>query len=412
MTDNIQGRPVEAESDDRHDRDPGGRQGQDTPSDNAAPAVDTTSDSVVDSGKRKPLLIGLAGVVVLLGLLYLLYSVLFAGRSVSTDNAYVAGENAQITPLTQGQVVEVAVMNTQAVRRGQLLMRLDDSDQRIAVAEAEALLAMAQRRYTQSRAQGSAAGASAEAKEAGIPEAQARLASAQADLDKARTDYQRRASLDGSGAVSGEELTSARNVLSAAQAAVSQARASVSQARADAISARQSETATRAATDGLAVGQAPEVRAAMARLATAKLDLSRTVIRAPIDGVIAQRTVQVGQRVTNASVAMVVVPIDRLYVDANFKEDQLGKVRSGQDVEVTSDFYGDDVVYHGKVVGFSGGTGSAFALIPAQNATGNWIKVVQRLPVRIRLDPKELREHPLRVGLSMDAKIDLTSDRH
>lgn len=413
MTENVQGRPVEAGRD--HDVDNGHAPlagetvARDEPQGQPVAAGDGSSASVINEKKRKPLIIGLVIAVVVLGLLYLLYSVLIGGRSVSTDNAYVAGENAQITPLTQGQVAEVAVVNTQPVRKGQLLMRLDDSDQRIAVAEAEAMLAMEQRRYAQSRAQGSAAGATAEAKEAGIPEAQARLASAQADLEKARTDYQRRASLEGSGAVSGEELTSARNVLTAAQAAVSQAQASVAQARADAISARQSETATRAATAGVAVGQAPEVRAAMARLAAAKLDLSRTVIRAPIDGVIAQRTVQVGQRVTNATVAMVVVPIYELYVDANFKEDQLGKVRSGQDAVVTSDFYGDDVVYRGKVVGFSGGTGSAFALIPAQNATGNWIKVVQRLPVRIRLDPKDLRAHPLRVGLSMEAEIDLTS---
>jgi membrane fusion protein (multidrug efflux system) len=418
MTENVQGRIIEPARGSGEDQDyeaveyHGDTSSHDDSKTDGAPGAAAPSASVVDKRKRKPLIIALVVAVLVIGLLYLLYSVFIASRSVSTDNAYVAGENAQITPLTQGQVAEVAVVNTQPVRKGQLLMRLDDSDQRIAVAEAEANLAMAQRRYTESRAQGSAAGASAQAKEAGIPEAQARLLSAQADLAKARTDYQRRASLDGSGAVSGEELTSSRNVLSAAQAAVSQAQASVAQARADAISARQNETATRAATAGLAVDQAPEVRAAMARLANAKLDLSRTVIRAPIDGVVAQRTVQVGQRVTNASVAMVVVPIEQLYVDANFKEDQLGKVRSGQDVEVTSDFYGDDVVYHGKVVGFSGGTGSAFALIPAQNATGNWIKVVQRLPVRIRLDPKELRDHPLRVGLSMEATIDLTSGRH
>jgi membrane fusion protein (multidrug efflux system) len=413
MTDNVQFRPADAARDD--DQPDYGHDTHDAalgkPGADEAPGANASSASVINKSKRKPLIIGLIIVAVLLGMCYFLYSVLIGSRSVSTDNAYVAGENAQITPLTQGQVVEVAVVNTQPVRKGQLLMRLDDSDQRIAVAEAEANLVQAQRSYNQSRAQGSAAGASAQAKEATIPEAQARLVSAQADLEKARTDYRRRASLEGSGAVSGEELTSARNVLAAAQAAVSQAQAGLAQARADAISARQQETASRAATAGLNVGEAPEVRAAAARLAAAKLDLARTVIRAPIDGVVAQRTVQVGQRVTNASVAMVIVPVEQLYVDANFKEDQLGKVHSGQEAEVTSDFYGDDVVYHGRVVGFSGGTGAAFALIPAQNATGNWIKVVQRLPVRIALDPKELREHPLRVGLSMDATIDLMSGR-
>ncbi len=138
------------------------------------------------------------------------------------------------------------------------------------------------------------------------------------------------------------------------------------------------------------------------------LDLERTEVRAPLDGVVSRRNVQVGQRVAPGNSLMVVVPVAQLYVDANFKESQLAKVRTGQAVELISDFYGDEVVYHGKVLGFSGGTGAAFALIPAQNATGNWIKVVQRLPVRIALDPKELAQHPLRVGLSMNATVDLT----
>ncbi len=379
----------------------------DAPKNGAAPA----QGSVIDKSRRRPLLIGVAVVVLVLGLAYFLYDVLIGSKSVTTDNAYVAGENAQITPLTSGQVVEVAVIDTQPVRRGQMLMRLDDQDQRLAVQQAEASLAMAQRRFTQSRAQGSAAGASTQAKQAAVPDAQARLAAARADLERARGEYQRRAALDGSGAVSAEDMSRARNALAAAQATVQQAQAGLVQARADVASARQEQTAATAATAGLAMDAAPEVREAAARLAQARLDLARTVIRSPVDGVIAQRTVQVGQRVTNATVAMVVVPVEQLYVDANFKEDQLGKVRSGQDVELVSDFYGDDVVYHGKVIGFSGGTGSAFALVPAQNATGNWIKVVQRLPVRVALDAAQLRAHPLRVGLSMEATIDLTSHR-
>jgi len=367
--------------------------------------------AVVDKRKRKPMLLGLAAVVAAVAIIYVLYGLVFGGRTVSTDNAYVAGDNAQVTPLTSGQVVEVAVIDTQPVRKGQLLMRLDDEDQRIALEQAEAMLAMSERRFTQSRASGSAAGASAQAKEAAVPQAQARLASAEADLAKARTDYQRRAALEGSGAVSAEELTRARNTMVAAQAAVRQAEAALGQARADAVSARRDEVAANAATVGLGMNEAPEVRAARARLAQAKLDLERTVIRAPFDGIVAQRRVQVGQRVTNTTVAMTIVPIDRLYVEANFKEDQLGKVRPGQRATVTSDFYGSDVVYHGKVMGVAGGTGAAFSLIPAQNATGNWIKVVQRLPVRIELDAAELRKHPLRVGLSMEAEIDLT-DKH
>jgi len=373
-----------------------------TPEDDATP--------VVAKKNRKPLLIGLAIAVVVIGALYLLYDVFIGSRSVSTDNAYVAGESAQVTPLTSGRITDVMVTDTQSVKKGQILFRIEDTDQKIAVAQAEALLTLSQRRYSQSRAQGAAATASADAEAAAVPEAQAKLSSASAALDKARTDYSRRAALAGSGAVSAEELTTAKNALADAQASYKQASAALGQARANAVSARKNETATNALTQGTTVSTAPEVRAAQARLAQARLDLERTVVRAPVDGVVSKRTVQVGQKVESGNTAMIIVPVNQLYVDANFKENQLGKVRPGQDATVTSDFYGSDVVYHGKVVGFAGGTGAAFSLIPAQNATGNWIKVVQRLPVRIALDPKELREHPLRVGLSMEAEIDLTSN--
>jgi len=152
----------------------------------------------------------------------------------------------------------------------------------------------------------------------------------------------------------------------------------------------------------------PAVRAAVARVQQAQLDVKNTVIRAPIDGVVTQRKVQIGQRVAQGTPIMTIVPVGQLYIDANFKERQLRRVRIGMPAEVTADIYGGDVVYHGKVVGIAGGTGSSMALIPAQNATGNWIKVVQRLPVRIALDPKELAAHPLRVGLSTEVEIDLT----
>lgn len=382
-----------------------------TPASEGAPAAGSGTGRVLDGEKRKPLLIYLAIAVVVIGLAWFLYAEFIGSRSVSTDNAYVAGDNAQVTPLTSGRVIEVAVIDTQPVRKGQLLMRLDDADQKLALAQAEAALAYAQRRYEQAVKQGSAQGAAAAASESAIPEMQARLASAQADLERAQTNYRRRAALVDDGAVSGDEVTEARNELDTARAAVRQMQASIAQARSQAVSARRNEEATRALVSGTTVETAPEILLAKSRLAQAQLDLSRTIIRAPVDGVIAQRTVQVGQKVENGQVAMIVVPTDRLYVDANFKEDQLGNVRSGQAATLTSDFYGGDVVYHGKVVGFAGGTGAAFSLIPAQNATGNWIKVVQRLPVRIQLDPKELREHPLRVGLSMEAEIDLTTGR-
>lgn len=365
------------------------------------------SGSVVDKSKRKNLLLGLGGAVVVIGGLWFLYEEFIASRSVSTDNAYVAAENAQVTPLTSGRVVEVLVTDTQPVRKGQLLFRIEDADQKIALQQAEANLAQVERKYGQSLANNAALGAAAGANEAQINTARAGLASAQATLTKAQEDYKRRAALAGSGAVSADELTSARQALDSAKASYQEAQAAVSQAQENARSARRQEEAAVALTKGTTQQTAPEVLAAQAQLAQAKLDLERTVVRSPIDGVIARRTIQVGQRIQTGQAAMTIVPVAQLYVDANFKEDQLGKVRSGQKATLTSDFYGGDVEYHGKVVGFSGGTGAAFSLIPAQNATGNWIKVVQRVPVRIALDPKELAEHPLRVGLSMTAEIDV-----
>ncbi|MCT2399823.1 HlyD family efflux transporter periplasmic adaptor subunit [Novosphingobium mangrovi (ex Huang et al. 2023)] len=381
---------------------------QDQPADGQTEQPDD-SVSVVHKARRGPMLVTVAVVVAAIVVLYFLYDVFIGSRSVSTDNAYVAGEVAEVTPLTSGRVVEVMVTDTQPVRRGQILFRIDDSDQRIVLAQAKASMEYARRRYGQSLANDTALGAAADASETQIGAAQAKVASAEATLAKARTDYERRAALADSGAVSGEELTAAREALASAKAAANEAQAGLASARSNAISARRQEEAALALTRGTSVDTAPEVLLAKSRLATAELDLKRTIVRAPIDGVVAKRTIQVGQKVENGKPALAIVPVSQLYVDANFKEDQLGKVRSGQKAELTSDFYGDDVVFHGKVVGFAGGTGAAFSLIPAQNATGNWIKVVQRLPVRIELDPEELKAHPLRIGLSMEAKIDLTS---
>ncbi len=367
--------------------------------------------SVIHKGKRKKLLMGFGGAVVVIAVLWGGYETFIASRSVSTDNAYVAAENADVTPLTSGRVVEVLVTDTQPVRKGQLLFRIEDTDQKIAFAEAEANLARAKRMYGQSLANNEALGAAADADKARIDTARANLKAAQAELTKAKSDFTRRNALAGSGAVSTEELTAAKQALDTAQANFDQTQAALAQAQASAVSARQQEQAAVALTQGTTVETAPEIKLAQAQYDKAKLDLERTVVRAPISGVVSKRAIQVGQKIQNGSTAMIIVPIDQLYVNANFKEDQLGKVRSGQSATLTSDFYGGSVEYHGKVVGFSGGTGAAFSLIPAQNATGNWIKVVQRLPVRIELDPRELKEHPLRVGLSMDAEIDLTSGK-
>ena len=359
-------------------------------------------------GRRRRLIIIFAVVVAVIGVGYLLYDHLVLSRRVTTDNAYVAAETAQVTPLVGGQVVDVGVSNTQTVHAGQPLLRLDDADLAIAVAQAEADLAAAERRYSQTAATGEALQAQVAARAADVNSSRAQLAAAQGSLERAEIDYQRRQALVSAGAVSGDEVTSATNALRTARANVVVAQAAVAQAQATRTSAERDRAANAALTRGTTSRTAPEVLTARARLRQARLDLSRTVVRAPIDGVIAQRNVQVGQRIASGTVTMTIVPVDRLYVDANYKEGQLSRVRIGQPATLTSDLYGDDVVYHGKVVGVAGGTGSAFALIPAQNATGNWIKVVQRLPIRIALDPRELRAHPLRVGLSMDTKIDLS----
>ncbi len=384
----------------------------DTPSDDrATPAPTPSAPDHANPGRRKRLLLIFAVVVAVLALCYFLYDRVIASKRVSTDNAYVAAEVAQVTPLVAGQIVALNVSDTQSVRRGQVLMRLDDADARIAVAQAEADLATAERRYGQTAATGAALQAQADARGADIGSARAQLAVARGNLARAETDYRRRQALSGEGAVSGDELTAATNALATARANVALAQAGVTQAEATRTSAIRERAANTALTQGTTQATAPEVLAAQAKLAQARLALDRTVIRAPIDGVVAQRSVQIGQRVAPGAVAMAIVPLDQLYVDANYKEGQLQKVRIGQSATLVSDLYGDDVVYHGRVVGLAGGTGSAFALIPAQNATGNWIKVVQRLPVRIALDSKELRAHPLRVGLSIDAEIDISAGR-
>jgi membrane fusion protein (multidrug efflux system) len=329
------------------------------------------------------------------------------GNHVSTDNAYVNADSAQVTPLVSAAVRSVLVVNTQVVRKGDVLLQLDDSDARLALAKAEADYLKARRLFVQTTANSGSLAAQVGAREADIGQARAQLSAAESSFAKAQTDLARRNQLATSGAVSGEELTNAKNAYSTAQANLSLAQAAVAQASATRGAAQQSLAANQALIAGSTIENSPDVAAAKARLDQARLDLERTVIRAPMDGVVTNRQVQVGQRIAAGTPVMTIVPVGSVYVDANFKEGQLTRVRPGQPVELKSDLYGSKVVFHGRVSGFSGGTGSAFALIPAQNATGNWIKVVQRLPVRIQLDPSELASHPLRVGLSMEAKIDV-----
>lgn len=226
--------------------------------------------------------------------------------------------------------------------------------------------------------------------------------------EQAQQEFERRNKLSASGAISKEEFSKSQSALNNAKASLDVAKASLAQAESKRKAAQSNLDANDALIRGTSQSSTPDVLVAQAKVEQAQLELERTEIRAPLDGVIVRRSIQVGQRVAPGSIMMRVVPISQLYVDANFKESQLENVRVGQKVTLTSDLYGDDVEYHGTVIGFAGGTGSAFALIPAQNATGNWIKVVQRLPVRIKLDPKQLAEHPLRVGLSMEATIDIS----
>lgn len=369
-------------------------------------ANDQIDAPTADRGRRKPLFAGLAAAILLGAAGYTAYYVLIGSHHVETDNAYVNADSAQITPLVGGPVRSVAVRDTQTVKTGDVLVRLDDTDARIAVASAQAELARAERRVRGYLATDQSLTAQIAARDADETRARANLAAAQADLDRAEIDLRRRKTLAVTGAVSGDELTRAQNAFTNAQAAYSAAKAAQAQAAANRAVAAGSLAANVTLTDGTSVTTNPEVAAARAKLDQAKVDLDRMVLRAPIDGVVARRNVQIGQKVTAGAPLMQIVPVQQAYVDANFKEVQLRRVRIGQPVELEADLYGGSVKYHGKVVGLSGGTGSAFALIPAQNATGNWIKVVQRLPVRVAIDPTELRDHPLRLGLSMKATID------
>ena len=365
-----------------------------------AAAIAQTSDP-----RRRKVLLGLtAGLLLGGGGWYIFHD---TGR-VSTDNAYVGADSAQVTPLIAAAVVEVPVANTQIVRKGDLLLRLDDSDLRLALEKAEAAYLKARRQYQQSSATSGSLAAQVGARQADIGQAHAQLVAAQSAVEKARADLDRREHLAGDGFVSREELTTYRNAFVAAQSNLREAQAAIVQAQSNRGAAQQNYVANQVLIANTSIDTSPDVAAAKAALDQARLDLSRTVIRAPIDGVVTNRQVQVGQRIAAGNSVMTIVPLGAVYVDANFKEGQLTRVQPGQTAELVSDLYGSKAVFHGKVIGFAGGTGSAFALIPAQNATGNWIKVVQRLPVRIALEPRELASHPLRVGLSMEATVDVS----
>jgi membrane fusion protein (multidrug efflux system) len=303
-----------------------------------------------------------------------------ANRDIeSTDDAYVSADLVQITSQEPGTVIAMHVEDTQGVRRGELLAELDPADARIALNSAEAQLARTVRNVRALFAQRDAL--------------RAQIAQRAADLQRAQNDLARRQNLVADGAVSGEELAHARDAVSVARAALD--------------AAREQLNATQAQIQGTTIQNHPQVLAAEAAVRDASLALRRTQLRSPVDGVIAQRAVQVGQHIAAGTPLMVVVPLNNVWVDANFKEGQLRDMRIGQPVTLQADLYGSSVSFHGRLAGLAAGSGSAFAFLPPQNASGNWIKIVQRVPVRIALQSAELRSHPLRVGLSMRARVDV-----
>ena len=356
--------------------------------------------------RRKKLFVALAAAVGATVVVSAIYWFAYAAHFVSTDNAYTAVEIAQVTPSIGGTISEVRVTDTQSVKQGDVLVVIDPTDATLALAQAEADLGSAIRRVRGYVANDGGLAAQIAAREADEKRAAAQLAAAEADFERAKIDLQRREALSASGSVSGDELTRAQNSFASAKANLTVAQAATSQARANREAAIGSKGVNSALIANTTEETNPEVALARARRDQAAIDLQRTVVRAPVDGVVAKRQVQLGQRVQSGTPLLAVVPVQQMHVDANFKEGQLENVRAGQTVTLHADLYGGSVTYHGTVEGFSGGSGAAFAAIPAQNATGNWIKVVQRVPVRIKLDPAELQAKPLKVGLSMSARID------
>ena len=356
--------------------------------------------------KRKKLLISFFGIIGIIGVGFITYWIMYSSNFVSTDNAYSAVEIAQVTPSISGTISEVLVTDTQMVKKGDILVTIDQTDTKLALDYAEANLSSAIRKVKGFVANNDSLNALIEVKKADEIRINAQLNSAKADFERALIDLQRREALVNSGAISGDELTNAKNVYSNAKANLDSAKAAIDQAKAALNSAIGAKDANAVLIAGVDEDQNPEVLAAKARYEQAKVDFERTLIKAPIDGIVAKRQVQLGQKVQSGMPLLSIVPIQNMHVDANFKEVQLEKVRVGQPVELHADIYGKSVTYHGVVEGFSGGSGSAFSAIPAQNATGNWIKVVQRLPIRISLNEEELKTHPLKVGLSMNVEID------
>ena len=343
---------------------------------NGAPVVP------LPSGKRRVLLIIVSLVLLVLLICYGIWWALFARHYESTDDAYVAGNVVQVTPQVGGTVLAINADDTELVQAGKPLIELDPADAKVALDQATAQLAQAVREVRTLFVNNGALNANVTARNA--------------ELQRARADLSRRLELIGSGAVSKEEVDHARTAVQSAESAIA--------------ATREQLASNRVLTDHTSVARHPNVLRAAGQVQAAYLALARATLPAPITGYVAKRSVQVGQRVAAGMPLLSIVPLNALWVDANFKEVQIARMRIDQPVTLHADLYGSDVAYHGKIVGLAAGTGAAFALLPAQNASGNWIKIVQRIPVRIRLDANELAAHPLRVGVSMQVKVDIAND--
>ncbi len=344
----------------------------------SAPAAENAAPS-----RRGKLLRGLLVIVVLLLAALALWYFMFGRWFEETDDAYVQGNQVQITPLISGTVVAINADDGMRVARGQLLVQLDPADTEVALQQAEANLARTVRQVR--------------GLYRSVEGAQAELNARQVTLNRVREDFNRRRNLAATGAISNEELAHARTELAAAEAAVA--------------GSRETFERSSALVDDTVIATQPDVQAAAAQLRQAYLNNARAGIVAPVAGYVARRSVQVGQRVQPGTALMAVVPTEQMWVEANFKETQLRHMRLGQEVELRSDLYGGDVTYKGRIDSLGLGTGSAFSLLPAQNASGNWIKIVQRVPVRIAIDAKQLAEHPLRIGLSIKAEVSLRDQK-
>jgi membrane fusion protein (multidrug efflux system) len=343
----------------------------------STPEPTATDESATSKRKQRLLILGIA--VLVLGVAYGAYQFLHGRFYESTDDAYVAADVMQITSEVAGTVSSVLVDDTQHVERGQVLVELDRADAQIALESAQAELARTVRQVRSLYSQSD-----------GL---RAQIHERRLLLDAAQADVKRREQAGDGGAVSAEELQHSRDQVAQLQAALT--------------ATQESLASVRAQIDDTTLETHPQVLAAAAKMHEAALNLNRTSIVAPAEGTVARRTVQIGTRIAPGAPLMAVVELSGAWVDANFKEVQLSSMRVGQPVELHADLYGDDVTFHGHIAGLGAGSGSAFAVLPAQNASGNWIKIVQRVPVRIALDPKELVDHPLRIGLSMQATIDL-----